>query len=145
MGISTLGLSEAFLSCPPADTAANDEPKLDVGPLRARADKGDAGAQDTLGILYANGNGVPEDKVQADMWFTLASNGGNEVAPQHLANLEKRMTPEQIAEAKKRASEWKPARPAATATPPPTGVGQPVAPPLSPPASVSSHPQIGPV
>ena len=41
--------------------------------LRTRAEAGDASAQSNLGIRYANGQGVPEDDVEAVRWYRLAS------------------------------------------------------------------------
>ena len=68
----------------------------------------DAKAQHSLGLLYAMGQGVSQDFVQAYMWYSLAvANGENEGAIIRDA-LVNRMTPAQIAEAQKRAREWKP-------------------------------------
>ena len=86
--------------------SANDTPALSL--LRKSADKGDADAQYRLGLMYAHGPDVPRDDVQADMWFNLAAGGGNDLAAKSRDRIEARMTPEQIAEAKKLAVEWKP-------------------------------------
>ena len=40
---------------------------------RLAAEQGLASAQGTLGFMYANGRGVPQDYVQAHMWFNLAA------------------------------------------------------------------------
>jgi hypothetical protein len=97
--------------------------------------------------MYANGHGVPHDDVQAYVWCSLAAAGGNGAAAYYRDNFEKKMTPEQIAQAKKLASEWKPVGAGATAPPtasaPTTGGSPPIAPnPVGPP---SSHPRIGAV
>lgn len=39
---------------------------------RALADQGNADAQNNLGRMYANGQGVPRDYVRAHMWLNLA-------------------------------------------------------------------------
>ena len=52
--------------------------------LRARAEQGDASAQYTLGGMYADGNGVPEDDVEAAHWFTLAAEQENARAQYNL-------------------------------------------------------------
>ena len=45
----------------------------DLEETRARAEAGEAIAQYTLGYMYAEGDGVPEDDVEAVRWFTLAA------------------------------------------------------------------------
>jgi TPR repeat protein len=37
-----------------------------------RAGRGDASAQHELGVMYSNGDGVPQDNISAYMWFSLA-------------------------------------------------------------------------
>jgi TPR repeat protein len=44
--------------------------------LRSRAEQGDARAQYNLGNMYADGDGVPEDDVEAVRWFRLAADQG---------------------------------------------------------------------
>ncbi|MGV0035112.1 MAG: tetratricopeptide repeat protein [Candidatus Azotimanducaceae bacterium WSBS_2022_MAG_OTU7] len=39
---------------------------------RLAADQGDASAQNNLGVMYATGRGVPEDRVLGYMWVNLA-------------------------------------------------------------------------
>jgi TPR repeat protein len=82
------------------------------------ANQGDAAAQGNLGLMYASGKGVPEDYIQAHMWFNLAAssfpasdaeNRDNAVKSRDL--LAAKLTPEQIAEAQALAREWMPTRP----------------------------------
>jgi TPR repeat protein len=61
--------------------------------------------------MYATGQGVPQDYVLADMWFNLAAAAGNADGDKSRTDVETLMTPEQIVEAKRRASEWKPSKP----------------------------------
>ena len=75
---------------------------------RVGAEKGDASAQFSLGFMYELGQGVPQDYVQAYMWFNLAAARGTKGAAEWRERLAARMTPAQIAEAQKLASEWKP-------------------------------------
>jgi hypothetical protein len=115
---------------------------------RKAADQGNPTAQYNLGYSYEFGHGVPQDDVQAYKWLSLAVAHGDNTAPSAREYLEKRMTPAQIAEAKKLASEWKPTGTDSTAQPttsttPPTGVSPPVSPASTIPAS--PHPRIGPV
>lgn len=76
--------------------------------IRLAANQGEALAQTKLAIMYDDGNGVPKDKVQAYKWLSLAATNGDKPAPMLRDLLAKEMTPAQIAEAKKLASEWKP-------------------------------------
>jgi uncharacterized protein len=70
---------------------------------RKAAQTGDAEGQWNLGLAYEAGSGVKKDDVQACMWYMLSGRTGPK-----LDNLKKAMTREQVAEAKRLASEWKP-------------------------------------
>ena len=76
--------------------------------IRLAANQGEALAQTKLAIMYDDGNGMPKDKVQAYKWLSLAATNGDKPAPMLRDLLAKEMTPAQIAEAKKLASEWNP-------------------------------------
>ena len=71
------------------------------------AAQGDANAQFYLGLMSAFGRGGPLDLVQAHMWYSLAAANGHARAPLHRNDLAKQMKPAQIADAQKRAREWK--------------------------------------
>ena len=62
-----------------------------------------------LGVMYAEGRGVPQDYVRAHMWFSLATAHGEQGAVKTVEMAERRMTPAQINEAQKLARDWKPA------------------------------------
>ncbi len=68
-------------------------------------------AQQSLGELYEKGLGVPQNYVLAYMWLCLASAKGEVTAITARDNLSERMTPSQIADAQKLASEWEPRDP----------------------------------
>jgi len=53
------------------------DPVQRVAWYRGAADRGDAGAQSELGVLYASGHGVPQDYAQAVAWFRKAAEQGN--------------------------------------------------------------------
>jgi TPR repeat protein len=72
------------------------------------AAQGEAKAQFYLGMQSAYGEGGPMDLVQAYMWYSLAAGNGNAHAPGYRDDLARQMTPGQIAEAQKRAREWRP-------------------------------------
>ena len=65
-------------------------------------------AQNNLGVMYTNGEGVQQDYVRAHMWFNLSAMRGEQRAAKNKDNIAKRMTPAQIAEAQKLAREWRP-------------------------------------
>ena len=80
---------------------------------RKAVDQSHAGAQNNLGLMYAKGEGVPQDFVQAHMWFNLAASRfplgeGRDIAAKTRHNLAKHMTPAQIAEVQRLAREWRP-------------------------------------
>lgn len=75
------------------------------------AEKGVAASQNSLGLAYEKGEGVPQDYVQAYKWFALAAAQDDEHAADirvSLAKLEAVLTKDQIAEAQRLASEFKP-------------------------------------
>ena len=73
------------------------------------------GAQFSLGFMYATGQGVPQDDVQAHMWFNLAASRmtgeDREIAVRSRDRVADGLTPEQIAEAQRLAREWDDAHP----------------------------------
>jgi TPR repeat protein len=48
------------------------------------ADQGDAGAEFNIGVMYDNGQGVPQDYKQALTWFRKAADQGDAVAQYNL-------------------------------------------------------------
>jgi TPR repeat protein len=76
--------------------------------LRKAAEQGDKKAQYKLGGFYANGQGVPRDYVRAHMWLNLAEVQGLKEAGSARDSVAEKMTPAQIAAAKKLESEWRP-------------------------------------
>jgi hypothetical protein len=73
------------------------------------ADQQESGGQYFLGSMYFEGQGVSRDLVTSYMWFSLAAAQGDDKAAKARDGIAEQMTPAQIAEAKQRASEWKPA------------------------------------
>ncbi len=70
------------------------------------AGQGHFRAQFRLGLMYANGEGVPEDLIFAYLWWDLSAAGGHEIARARRDIIERRMTREQIAEARRLFREW---------------------------------------
>ncbi len=71
---------------------------MDMTDLRTKAENGDRDAQFTLGLTYSNRSGGDRDYVEAYKWLQLSG------AKQALGMISHLMTPDQIAEAQKRAS-----------------------------------------
>jgi uncharacterized protein len=80
---------------------------------RKAAEQGYSRAQNNLGVMYDQGEGVQQDYVTAHMWFNLAAARGYNDAVRNRDAVARHMTPAQVAEAQKLAREWKPALPPA--------------------------------
>ena len=72
---------------------------------RKAAVQGHAASQRSLGLKYEYGLGVPQDYVLAHMWYNLAAIGGDKFGARARDAFAKRMTPAQLAKAKKMARE----------------------------------------
>jgi uncharacterized protein len=81
--------------------------------FRRAAEQGFADAQNDLGYMYGHGRGVPQDYLAAYSWFSLAASraesradGDRSAKNRDLAA--SKLTPDQIAEAQRLASAWRP-------------------------------------
>ena len=77
------------------------------------AEQGLSGAQRSLGVMYARGDGVPQGFVFAHMWLSLAvARIPPGVTRDEVTNfrdgIAKYMTPAEVAEAQRFAKQWKP-------------------------------------
>ena len=75
--------------------------------FRLAAEQGYIDAQYNLGAAYNNGQAVPQDYVRAHMWVNIATSGNSKKSENYAEvrdSIAKKMTPDQIAEAQKRAS-----------------------------------------
>jgi hypothetical protein len=81
----------AVAVCVPADSTpaqANAQMQTTaVAELRARAEQGDAEAQFKLGLMYVNGQGVPQDYAQAVGWYRKAAEQGYAAAQYNLGRM----------------------------------------------------------
>jgi hypothetical protein len=80
---------------------------------RKAAEQGEPSAQNNLGFMYGKGRGVPPDYVQAHMWYNLAVSryrpgADRDMAVKNRYIVAAKMTPAQIAEARRLTREWKP-------------------------------------
>ncbi len=73
---------------------------------RPLAEQGHAAAQYNLGLMYANGKGVPQDFIQAHMWLNLAAAQSVELGRKNRDIIAKDMTPADISKAQAMAQEW---------------------------------------
>ena len=74
-------------SKPAVDTSKNERAVAQVKELRKSAEAGDTSAQYRLGLLYGEGNGIPQDSLQAKEWFEMAAMQGHAGAQLHLGML----------------------------------------------------------
>ena len=81
------------------DSAHTAEDDFDA--VKKAAEQGDADARIRLGFMYDNGEGVPEDDIQAYAWISLASAQGVENSKNAKERLTGEMTRAEIAEAQK--------------------------------------------
>ena len=92
------------------------------------AEQGHAQAQFNLGAMYDDGKGVVQDYVKAHMWYNLAASQGNNDARKNRDIIERKMTPQQMADAQGLAREWKPHISVAQGTAPESASPAPSAP-----------------
>ena len=69
------------------------------------AERGNRDAPNNIGVLHMIGFGVPRSFVKAHTWFTIAGARDSE-AIRNKNFVAKKLTPEQLAESKRRADEW---------------------------------------
>jgi hypothetical protein len=101
--------------------------------FRRAAEQGDARAQFSLAYMYSEGQGVAQDSLEAHKWAVRAEANGHRHAANLRAQLEKYMSPEQLAQARARASQ-PPEEPAPALTPTPPQVPVPAPAAADPPA-----------
>jgi TPR repeat protein len=110
-----VGLVILFFNCLPAAAGPLDEANAAIKKrdyataariIRPQAEQGNADAQYNLGLFYDNGLGVPQNRVRAYMWLSLAAAQGRENAATLRSLTARRMTPAQIAEAQALVREW---------------------------------------
>jgi hypothetical protein len=89
-----------------ADQEQKDKERFHL--LSAKAAQGNADAQSDLGLMYADGQGTPQDYAEAYKWYNLAASQGQAGASAYRDKLTLSMTPEQIAEGHRRSSAFVP-------------------------------------
>lgn len=74
------------------------------------ASQGVVAAQSKLGLMYAKGDGVALDPIEAHKWFLIAAGRGDEIARTNLVHSEALCSAVQVAEGVRRASQWEAGR-----------------------------------
>jgi TPR repeat protein len=74
--------------------------------LSKGAEQGQHDAQSKLALLYEWGRGVPRDLNRAYVWRLLSLEEKGSDQSDELSNLARQMTDDDVADAKRRASEW---------------------------------------
>ena len=69
------------------------------------AKQGNAVAQYNLGVMYDNGQGVPQDYIRAHMWFNISVSTGYENAIKGRDIVARKLTPADLSAAQKLARE----------------------------------------
>ena len=72
---------------------------------RKAAEQGFADAQYNLGVMYANGEGVPKDFVEAYAWLNISASMGLEVTRKNRDIIDNKMTTAQKRQAQERTKE----------------------------------------
>jgi TPR repeat protein len=67
--------------------------------FRPLAEKGNAKAQNVLGVMFRKGEGVPKNPARARMWFSFAAKRGEAGAKAELREVSRTMTAQEISQA----------------------------------------------
>jgi hypothetical protein len=86
--------------------------------FRRAAEQNLAAAQSNLGICYERGDGVAKYELEALKWYLLAAAQGETKAKRNATLLELLLSPEEIAEGKRRAQAWLEQQKTTTLSPP---------------------------
>lgn len=104
---------------------------------RKAAEQGQASAQNNLGVLYKNGQGVAANPVIAYALLNLAAAGGNDKATNNRARVAERLSPRQLEEAQALSSAWQVGTPLPTKTTTWKAVAKPPAKPKAEPRAAA--------
>ena len=94
-----------------------------LGQLMQLAEAGDPDAQFVMGRMFARGEGVLQDYVEAHKWYNLAASRGQRLAAASRDAVAAQMTPEQMAQAQELARAWRPLGRASLSSPNPPADG----------------------
>ena len=74
--------------------------------FRDAASQGLSDAQNNLGRMYELGRGVDQDMIQAHKWYNIAVAKGNDAARRNVERVTKRLSDEELGEAREMARAW---------------------------------------
>lgn len=86
-------------------TISQADAELDIDEIMNAAQQGDTDAQQDLGLMYAQGQGVKKNDIKAYVWSSLAAAQGEESAAKHRDIIAERFTPDQLRQAQTLAAE----------------------------------------
>jgi len=86
-GEASKNKSEAAASAVSAVAVKELTPEEKFVETKRKAETGDADAQNTLGVMYQSGEGVPKDAVKAVEWYQKAASQGNARAQVNLGSM----------------------------------------------------------
>ena len=99
---------ELGVACQTAKLGLAKDPVAAAKWFRQAAAQNFAPAQNCLGVCYERGDGVPKHEVEAYKWYLLAAAQGDEKAKDNADLVELVLLPDQIADGKRRAENFKP-------------------------------------
>lgn len=67
--------------------------------FRLAAEQGDASGQFNLGVMYANGDGVPQSNMKAYVWWSVSAAQGHEKAKGNRDIVAAELTPDDFSKA----------------------------------------------
>ena len=102
---SAKGHADAQFALGMLDFGATTKEPAHSGLFRVAAEKGHAKSHSMLGMMYYKGEGVPQDAALAYAWYAVASAGGDERDKMIHAQIAARLTPAQLSQGQKRATE----------------------------------------
>lgn len=118
-GDAQYNLGLLFLNLEPDENLPPDPVRAGLYLLMA-ANQNVTDAQALLGMLYATGQGVKQDNVEAYFWLSLAEKNNDPQSKADLRDLKKKMSPQEVAGAKSRADRWRPQPPSSPSDSPDT-------------------------
>lgn len=73
---------------------------------KSLAEQGDADAQTTVGAIYLNGDGVPQDYAECYAWSSISATSGDEDAKKNRDVCADKLSPEALSKAQEKAAEY---------------------------------------
>ena len=83
----------------------NRDPRAAAQMLARAAEAGDPEAAMHLGVMYYNGEGIPQSPRDAFVWYTVAARGGVQIAMQYAGDAVRMLSPQDRAAANQRAQQ----------------------------------------